>query len=240
MVTESDRLAEVRKVLEDPPRVHRQGALTYKTHQRCYEFLAEASASGSRTLETGLGISTVLFAAWKTEHICIVPDQDEVDRLLDYCDGVRDSAGITFLVEPSDLALPHLVESGHKIDLLFIDGGHGYPTPTIDWHYGNLMLKPGGICVIDDIQLPHVHDYLARFLLRDPRWEVLAHTTKWLAVRKGPEVPDREDWDEQPFVHFESSLHRASSAAVRLLPKQAKLAIRDLPIAQRIARAFYR
>ena len=42
------------------------------------------------------------------------------------------------------------------LDFVLIDGGHGFPTPMLDWFYGAGRLRRGGVAVFDDVQLPAV------------------------------------------------------------------------------------
>ena len=71
---------DIETVLADPPQVH-YGAPSgvWATDRSCYDFIATAlPEEGGVTLETGCGISTVLFALWAAEHVCVVPSANEV------------------------------------------------------------------------------------------------------------------------------------------------------------------
>jgi predicted O-methyltransferase YrrM len=221
VATMSSHRPEVDAILANPPRVHEASGPggVWLTDRDCYDFLAGQVTDGSRTLETGLGVSTQLFAALGADHVCIVPSQVEVDALSQHCEKVGvDLAKVQFIVAASDVALPELARSGRRVDLAFIDGGHGFPTPILDWHYANLMLEPGGVCVFDDIQLPHVYEPLVRYLIDDVRWDVLVRTGKWIAVRKSAAVPDREEWNTQDFVHFVPTVEQAVKTLLRHIP----------------------
>lgn len=86
------------------------------------------------------------------------------------------------------------------LDLFLIDGGHGFPHPTIDWYYGAGHLKDGGIVIVDDVQLPAVADYLIRFLDLDDRWDHVAGDHKWRAYRKRGDFSLGEEWTDQAFL----------------------------------------
>jgi predicted O-methyltransferase YrrM len=198
-------LGAVDRVLADPPQVH-LGAGTgfgdlWATDRDCYEFLAGCCAGGTRTLETGLGASTVLFALWGTAHTCIVPDRGEVERCVAYCQqrGIS-TAGVRFVIGLSEDVLPALEPD--ELDVVLIDGGHGFPTPIIDWFYAGGRLRCGGILVLDDIQLPHVAVPLIRFLDRDRRWTQLRRTLKWTSYRRESAGALSEKWGAQNFVSF--------------------------------------
>jgi len=201
----ADRLAVIDQVLAHPPQVHcseQSGAApggVWGADVDCYRFLAEWSRPGALTLETGLGISTVLFAAWRTRHTCVVPYQPEVDRCLEYCrDRGLSTETLCFEVAPSDLVLPTLAPT--PLDVVFIDGGHGFPTAIIDWYYGAARLREDGILVIDDVNLASVYHGLIDFLDCDPRWQSLEGTSKWRAYQRKSAGPLAEEWTEQKWL----------------------------------------
>lgn len=201
-------------MLADPPVVHyltyedlKSGQLTgvHSTEEACYRFMADVVAQGSRTLETGSGVSTVLFASWGCEHRCITPAQVEVDAVVEYCRKHSISTnGLTFDVAPSDDALVKLDPSGPALDLVFIDGGHGFPIPMIDWYYGAGRLKRNGVLVVDDIHIPAVK-ILRSFLDLDQRWRGIERTHKWVAYERLSDDGLGEDWYDQPFYRMPGS-----------------------------------
>lgn len=181
--------------VEDVSRGHQSGV--WSTERSCYEFLAGRCPAGSATLETGSGLSTALFAAWETEHYCITPGEVEVTALREYCSRMELSTDrVTFDVRESDAALPRL--PARPLDLVLIDGGHGFPIPMIDWYYAAGNLRSGGVAVVDDLHLPAVK-VLVDFLAVDPRWRRTAGTAKWIAFERVGSGPLLEDWYDQPF-----------------------------------------
>ena len=85
----ADRLVWVDRVMEDPPLVHPNAPKgVYGTDRECYRFLANHVQQGHRTMETGAGISSALFAAWGCEHLTIVPSEEEVAGIISYLDRV--------------------------------------------------------------------------------------------------------------------------------------------------------
>jgi predicted O-methyltransferase YrrM len=198
----SARIQAISTVVGDPPRVHEYAGApqgVYGTALDCYEFLARHAVPGARTLETGLGISTALFALWGTEHTCVVHDQREVDVLRAWA-GERDIdlGRMTFEVGMTDEVLPRLEPTA--LDLAFVDGGHAFPTAIIDWYYTAGRLREGGVVVFDDVQLASVRLGLFDFLQADPRWEPVAMTGKWAACVRHASGPLREAHDAQPFL----------------------------------------
>ena len=199
----AERLAIVDRLLADPPVVHpmdrssRPAMGVWSTEASAYRFIAERCDEASRTLETGLGLSTALFAALGCEHTCVTGSWDEVERLRTYCDLKGfDTAHVRFEAGGSHAALPRMLDDG-ELDLVLVDGGHGYPTPILDWFYAGYRLRPGGVALIDDVHLPAVRSLL-QFLDRDPRWPALERNDKWHAYERRSSGPLVEDWTDQP------------------------------------------
>lgn len=200
---ERERLDLLATIMADPPVVH---AMDYSekpllgvwsTDIDCYEFMARHCQAGHRTLETGSGLSTVLLAAWGARHTCVTPSSAEAERIRDYCQRKHfDTSSLTFAVGPSEEMLPRATPE--PLDLVLIDGNHGYPAPILDWFYAGRRLRRGGILLVDDTQLPAVGD-LVRFIDADPRWERLARSEKWAAWRRLEEGDLVEDWVDQSF-----------------------------------------
>jgi hypothetical protein len=243
-------LAEVlRAFIADPPRVHRPGyradyedtnglwwfdssSPTHITDAECYEFVAKHVREGSVTMETGLGLSTICFALLGCEHTAMFLDPAEEAPLRAWADehGI-DMNGVRFVVGPSDESLRAMPDEA--VDLFFIDGGHGYPTPQLDWFYGAARLRKNGVLVLDDVQLWGPHQ-LDQFLGLDPRWERLADGFKWSAFRRTIAGPVAEDFDAQGFLPVRSgprpprpSLRRRIHVGIsRHLPEGVKAPMR--------------
>lgn len=61
------------------------------------------------------------------------------------------------LMETMDIfALPKLVESGEKYDLIFIDGNHTFDHVLHNNFYADYLLKVGGFIINDDIWMPSI------------------------------------------------------------------------------------
>jgi predicted O-methyltransferase YrrM len=180
----------------------------WATEESCYRFIADRCAPGARTLETGSGVSTVLFAALGAEHICCTAGQEEADRVLAHCAsrGIP-SDRLRFEVGSSHHTLPPLEAAGIELDLVLIDGSHAFPLPAVDWFYAASMLRAGGVLVVDDLDLPAV-DVLTKFVSKDPRWTQVAGTRKWRAWVRSVGGTLSEDWTEQPFYRSPGSVVR--------------------------------
>jgi hypothetical protein len=154
----------------------------------------------SVTLETGSGVSTVLFAMVRTRHIAITPDAEEVERVIAYCrkHGLNPDR-IQFVVDCSEHALPRL--DTPALDLVVIDGRHGFPAPYIDWYYTAPKLKIGGLLIVDDTWT-FACQILRDFLLEAPEWAMVYDCAPRAAVfKKLAEGSHAQEWIEQPYIN---------------------------------------
>ena len=196
-------MTSVREVLADPPLVHEwmstDGLMTHGLLPEALAFIESTVSPGQRTLETGSGLSTIAFALRGAEHICIVPDAAEPERILTYC-GRRgiDTRHLTFHVAPSERALPTL--ELNALDFVLIDGSHSFPQVFIDWHYTQSALKVGGVLVVDDVHI-WTGKVLRDFLVAEPEWSLVERWAgRTVAFRKVSEVDAAKDWADQPFI----------------------------------------
>ncbi len=107
-------------------------------------FLAESVGEGQRTLETGAGCSTLVFALRKARHTAVTPSEVEIRLIREYADtnGIG-LADVTFVPEPSERYLPQSDES--NLNLILLDGKHAFPWPMVDWFFTADRLKRGGL-----------------------------------------------------------------------------------------------
>jgi hypothetical protein len=216
-------------VLLDPPYVHGTAATgVWSTSESAYDLMAAHCGPGSRTLETGLGVSTVLFAGWGADHTCVVHDQGEVDAVRNHMGrlGISDER-VQFRVGSSDRVLPTLELT--ELDLVLIDGSHAFPLPIIDWYYAAGALKYGGVLVLDDTHMEAVRMGLATFLARDPRWSPIAKTLKWRAYRRLSDGPLLDMQEEQIFLRS-GALGRVDKLVPQALRQPARAVARTLRI----------
>jgi hypothetical protein len=207
----AQRLAVLDRVIADPPIVHPDApnGSAWRTSRRCYEFLASELVPGARTLETGAGLSTVLFVAWGCVHTAVVPAPEEADAIARYCAGHGiDAGGLTFDLRASERALPDRADDG-ELDLVLIDGAHSFPLPMVDWFYGAGRLRAGGVVVFDDVPMPAVRSFLDSYLELDDRWERVAGTVKWRAYRRRSEGSLSEHESSQAFFRGPTPTLRA-------------------------------
>lgn len=155
-------------------------------------------------LETGAGCSTIAFLFLTPSRVVsIAPSADLFTRIRSYCEvqGIEtfvldDRVGFSEWVLP---ALAELREAPPWIDFALIDGGHGWPTPFVDFFYANHMLRRDGYLMLDDVQLHSVKE-LVRLLAMQPGFELALDLGKSLVFRKTTLDRSLPEWTGQPYI----------------------------------------
>jgi len=211
----------IEELMKAPPSLHRSDPNTpvnWGIHDALIPHLRRAVRPGSRTLETGSGLSTIIFLALGAKHQSVSPDAGEAERIKSYCEehGIS-TADYQPIVGTSENVLPALGDQP-VLDLALIDGSHSFPLPSIDWFYTTRILKKDGVMVLDDVQLWSVA-ILADFLDGDDAWEKVERTPRFAVYRMLGEASDvlGRWWGKQPHVVRCSGSDRSRLDFVRKL-----------------------
>lgn len=194
------------------------GRQNYGITIECARLIFDTAKPGIRTLETGIGLSTVIFALGGSDHVTIAPFQDEIDELSKYAHRRNiNLSKVTFIASGSEAVLPEMTGD---LDSVFIDGMHAFPWPILDWFFTADRLKVGGLIILDDTQLPPVA-ILSEFLRADsPRWQLIntpgGRTDVFRKLAPAHDVA----WHEQPWSTMDRRTFRqkVSQRLARLLP----------------------
>jgi len=190
----------VQRLLTDKPMFHRGGEARWDALPETLEAIRSAAHRGASTLEVGVGVSTVVFAAAGTSHVAISPDPAEHELVQAYCRSIGvDDSGIHFVEGLSDDVLPSLLSRQRTLDLALVDGAHSFPVPVIDWYYVTRALKVGGKLFMDDIPIPAVAQVLRQMVL-EPNWRldgIFDDRAAAFTLLAAP--PAGDDWPAQPF-----------------------------------------
>ena len=168
------------------------------------------SVGAVRTLETGLGlgISALALASAGARSDPVNAHHTSIDPSAHWCgyaglDLVMRSPiapAFRHVSESSLTALPRLLLEGETFDFAFIDGAHHFDAALTDIMYAMMMLPPGGLCAIDDAQMPSVRlaiDYANSNL----EAEAVESPHDALVVLRRPDIfPPKREWDH--FVDF--------------------------------------
>jgi hypothetical protein len=195
---------EIKDVLDEvkalPGDWHRSGSL----HPSVLEKIAEIGQSIGikHSVETGTGKSTLLLSHLSESHTVFTQDDSGTG---DSLHATRNSTllrqdRVSFIVGPTQKTLPKW-EFQDSLQLVLIDGPHGYPFPELEYFCLYPWLETEGSLIIDDINIPTVF-HLYQVLLADEmyRLEALVHTTAFLRRTKAP-VFDRygDGWWNQGY-----------------------------------------
>jgi Methyltransferase domain len=203
---ENPRLVDA--LLTDPPVLHvwsgvpRVGGMGGEVgHRLVRNIRARPPSVTFDVLETGAGLSTLLFLALGVTHITSVdPTEGLRDRLL--AEAVSrgiDVSPLEYLEERSELALPGLLEEKREYDLCLIDGSHAWPTVFVDFCYANACLRRSGVVLLDDVQLHSVRQ-LFLLLAAQPGYRLISEQWDWKLAAFIKETAEPFLSQVQPFI----------------------------------------
>ena len=160
----------------------------------------------THTIEIGLGygVSALHICAGlvandpaAARHVVIDPFQS--DRFANAGLQVLRTAGVTSLIEhhaePSHFALPRLLSAKRQFDLAFVDGNHRFDAVFVDLYYLGLMVRRGGVIILDDYDLPGIRRAVA-FFVANLNWTIESAAPEWVVVRTSTTA------DVRPFTYF--------------------------------------
>lgn len=205
----------------DATKLHAGGRVQWDASDAVLDWFQTNLKPGMRTLETGAGKSTLAFMTAGCVHDTITPSDDEVAAIK--AEAVRrnlDPDSVTFHVDFSQNVLPHL--EGHEdIDVAFIDGGHGFPVPAVDWLFIAPRLKVGGKMLIDDVDL-WTGTMLIDVLRKEEGWQVDGILRGRTAVVTKTAPFQAREWCDQPTVVAKSRVSQTMRKLVNGLSLLAR------------------
>lgn len=176
------------------------GLTCYGIEEEVLRFIADRVGEGSKTLETGAGCSTLVFAISGARHTAVTPSEAEIGRIREYAQahGIGLEA-VKFVAQPSEMYLPRCDET--DLDLILLDGKHAFPWPMVDWFFTADRLKRGGLMLLDDAHMRSVA-ILAEFLSADTGWQPVRDLSggKTLAFQKTRDKALDVAWHMQPWT----------------------------------------
>lgn len=106
------------------------------------------------SVETGAGKSTIFFSQSSNNHTVFAIDIGNSLTRVKESDLISDS-GVEFVEGPTQLTVP-AYSFKNMLDLVLIDGPHGYPFPDMEYYYFYPHITEGGLLIIDDINIPSI------------------------------------------------------------------------------------
>jgi hypothetical protein len=226
-----------------PPGLHGEGDEYWGLAWPALEWLERNVTAGMSTLETGAGSSTIVFAAAGSDHEAVTPAADEEQRIRAACaERGIDSDRVRFLIGASHEVLP--AWTPRPLDLVLIDGAHGFPYPILDWWYVAPHLKVGGLVLVDDAYMPPVAA-LVDGVRAQPAWEIATTLgDRTVVVRKLADGLPDFDWRGERIggrlnFHYLPPARRAL-ASLRHRAFTTELGLRAVALARRRSRLRWR
>lgn len=165
--TTSDAL---RWATNQPGNWHDSGNLAEDVLQAIHD--AASSYSSCASAETGCGLSTVILSNLSTYHTSFtIEEGNSLEKVKS--EELFRPADVEFVVGPSQRTLPRH-EFRTPLDLVLIDGAHGWPFPELDYYFFYPHIATGGTLIVDDIHIPTIQRMM-EVLQDDAMWEYLGN-----------------------------------------------------------------
>ena len=163
-----------------------------------WDAMAPAALSGilqrgpfRSSVETGCGGSTIVLSQTSDHHIAFaIEGKDRTITELRKQSDLR-TENVIFVEGETKDTLPGYSFEG-EVDLVLMDGPHGYPLPQIEFAYLFPRIRHGGWLIVDDIQIPSVYE-LFHFLERESSVvleEVAVRTAFFRRISAAEHEPD--------------------------------------------------
>jgi hypothetical protein len=203
---------------QSSPLLHADGAAAWDISDEVLAFIHSHVRPGMQTLETGAGQSTLAFLTAGAVHTAVTPSQSEADAIRRAAlERELDTDRLAFAFGYSQDVLPGLMaERSTSLDVVLIDGGHGFPIPTVDWVYTAPKLKLGGLMIVDDVDL-WTGQMLVDFMRAEACWKHQTTLRGRTAVFRLVAPFQLREWTNQPFVVGKSRLPQAMRKARNLI-----------------------
>jgi hypothetical protein len=188
----------LRRIAEVAPNLHRAGTFSAPA----LEAIARAAARRKihHSAETGSGASTLLFSHLSANHTVFASDNGSGSVTNVRRSPLLRPNAVTFVEGPTQVTLPQH-RFPEKLQLVLIDGPHGYPFPDLEYYFLYPHLEAGALLIVDDIQIPTVHN-LFQFLRQDAMFELdeTVQTTAFFTRTKAPTFdPFGDGWWQQNY-----------------------------------------
>ena len=146
------------RLIEDisklPPDWHRAGSLSPAVLRGMVRH-AEPIGTIQDSAETGSGKSTLLFSHLSRSHFVFAVDAGNGSVTQVKASPLFNSSVVTFVEGPTQTTLPRQIFA-KPLQMVLLDGPHGYPFPDLEYYYFYPVIQPGGLLLLDDIQIPSI------------------------------------------------------------------------------------
>lgn len=161
----------LRAVTKLPTQWHGAGTFKAEALERLLDRAGRLDIRHS--VETGTGKTTLLLSHLSAHHTVFAKD-DAGDG--DSLQVVRESSllrreQVEFVIGPTQRTLPNY-EFKNELQLVLMDGPHGYPFPDLEYYFLYPHVCEGGLLIVDDINIPTIFN-LFTFLRDDQMFELV-------------------------------------------------------------------
>jgi hypothetical protein len=212
------------RILEVAPGLHTAGTFS----PRVLEAIAGAVRKRRvcHSVETGSGASTLLFSHLSEHHTVFALDDGSGSVTNVRRSPLLRQDVVTFVEGPSQVTLSRH-RFTEKLQVVLIDGPHGYPFPDLEYYSLYPHLETGALLILDDIHIPTVHN-LFQFLRRDAMFDLdqVVRTTAFFTRTNAPTFdPLGDGWWQQKYNARPLLRYTWREAIKGLLPASAQGAI---------------
>jgi FkbM family methyltransferase len=151
-----------------------------------------------KTVETGCGASTILFSRYAERHLAFCyDDRNEDNSSVDFATSFPgfNADAVEWIFGPTQRTI-FSRPLQDPVDLILIDGPHGYPFPELEYFAFYPWVKPGGILIVGDIHIPTITNFY-RFLCEDEMFlphKVVDTTAFFIRSEAPPFTREGDDW----------------------------------------------
>lgn len=179
------------------------------------------------TAETGSGKSSLLFSHLAHRHLVFAMDDGNgsVRRVQE--SPLLKPGVVEFIEGPTQKTVP-AYDFSEPLQMVMLDGPHGYPFHHLEYYYVYPHLAEGGVLIVDDIDIPSIYD-MYRFLKRDDMFALIevVHTTAFFRRTAAPVFnPLADGWWLQGYNKRKKIVDwNPLSVATALVPRSIRKAL---------------
>lgn len=179
------------------------------------------------TAETGSGKSSLLFSHLAHRHLVFAMDDGNgsVRRVQE--SPLLKPGVVEFIEGPTQKTVP-AYDFSEPLQMVMLDGPHGYPFHHLEYYYVYPHLAEGGLLIVDDIDIPSIYD-MYRFLKRDDMFALIdvVHTTAFFRRTAAPVFnPLADGWWLQGYNKRKKIVDwNPLSVATALVPRSIRKAL---------------
>ena len=126
----------------------------------------------AHSAETGTGRTTLLLSHLSADHVVFTINEPGLE---DSTSKTRGSSllnvdTVNFVFGRTQVTVPRY-EFPTPLDLVLIDGPHGFPFPILEYYHFYPHVRPGGLLIVDDVNIPSIR-FLHDFMVKDDMWHL--------------------------------------------------------------------